>query len=215
MKKLKCEACGGSLKVDETGKYAVCEYCRSEYKMEEDIKANHNIKINEKNNMIYEINKFSKSFIIIVFFIIIFGVIGSIILISNMNINFNKVEDTTNLVKDIQNSMHNKDNELIKQKEEITQKQKENVERISFNNFYENILGNQYGLFIQSKLNEIIKNNNNNGEHIIKVTYNDISSSESQEINKIHAKLENNEKYYVELKYDDNNYVNELIIKDM
>lgn len=214
MKKLKCEACGGSLKVDETGKYAVCEYCRSEYKMEEDIKANHNIKINEKDNMIYEITNFSKIVIIIVSFIVIFGMIGVIFNISKIKNNFNNVNDT-----DTDNSLHSELINMVKPKNEIYQnedkKLKENIEKISFNNSYESMLGNQYSLFIQTKLNEIIQNNNINGDHIIKVTYNDISSSESQEISKIYAKINNNQQYYVELKYDDNAYVNEFIIKDI
>ena len=36
MKKLKCESCGGLLKVDETGEYASCDYCKTTYKLNED-----------------------------------------------------------------------------------------------------------------------------------------------------------------------------------
>ena len=36
MKKLRCESCGGELRVEENNEYASCDYCRTRYKLNED-----------------------------------------------------------------------------------------------------------------------------------------------------------------------------------
>ena len=37
MKKLKCESCGGNLKIDESKEYATCPFCETKYKLNEDL----------------------------------------------------------------------------------------------------------------------------------------------------------------------------------
>lgn len=37
MKRIKCEACGANLKIDEKKHYAMCEYCNSTYKIDENL----------------------------------------------------------------------------------------------------------------------------------------------------------------------------------
>lgn len=36
MKKMKCTSCGGNLTIDENNKFAVCDYCKTKYKLDED-----------------------------------------------------------------------------------------------------------------------------------------------------------------------------------
>lgn len=37
MKKLKCESCGGNLKIDDNKEYATCPFCETKYKLNEDL----------------------------------------------------------------------------------------------------------------------------------------------------------------------------------
>lgn len=66
MKKLMCESCGAPLKIMENNKTAKCEYCGAEYLLEECIKKNHEIKIDETTKEIYDIAKVSKLVISII-----------------------------------------------------------------------------------------------------------------------------------------------------
>ena len=37
MKKLKCESCGGNLKIDDNKEYATCPFCETKYKLNDDL----------------------------------------------------------------------------------------------------------------------------------------------------------------------------------
>ena len=76
MKKLRCESCGGELKVEENGEYANCNYCRTRYKLNEDktitIKIDKDLKDIYRDNY-NDMKKFRLPFMLIPFiaFIII------------------------------------------------------------------------------------------------------------------------------------------------
>lgn len=73
MKKLKCSSCGGNLKVEDNKEYAVCEYCGSRYKLNEDL--NINLKMDDSVRNIFggfgQMDEFSKG---VSKFIIIFAI---------------------------------------------------------------------------------------------------------------------------------------------
>ena len=76
MKKLRCTSCGAELKIEDNNEYAICEHCRSRYKLNEDL--NINIKLDDNikeviDNTLGVSKRFSKFlFIPILLFIIVF-----------------------------------------------------------------------------------------------------------------------------------------------
>lgn len=48
MKKMKCESCGGTLRVEDNGEYARCDFCRAKYKLDDKLDVNVNFKMDDK-----------------------------------------------------------------------------------------------------------------------------------------------------------------------
>lgn len=95
--------------------------------------------------------------------------------------------------------------------------EKENAkeEVIKFNNTLTNLQGTQSKFFLSGYLDNIITKNKTYSNHTITVTYNDITTTEEDEIIKIKHSLKDGYKYEVSVDYDTNGYINRVKIMDI
>lgn len=129
-----------------------------------------------------------------------------------------QAEDTFNQAGNFLNQIGNQMENLINQSKnddsEFEQKKIEN-EKASFNRSFEMYSGTQRKEIVIFMLNEVEKNNQKNSAQIIKVIYNDINATDSNNILEIKKKLNEDKEYEVLFNYDTNGYVNQVTIKDI
>lgn len=129
-----------------------------------------------------------------------------------------QAEDTFNQAGNFLNQIGNQMENLINQSNnddsEFEQKKIEN-EKASFNRSFEMYSGTQRKEIVIFMLNEVEKNNQKNSAQIIKVIYNDINATDSNNILEIKKKLNEDKEYEVLFNYDTNGYVNQVTIKDI
>ena len=104
---------------------------------------------------------------------------------------------------------------VAEQNEEYQQQVKEQNEKFSrrsFNSKYENYEGFTNGFFVKNILEEAYKNNKKNGEKIVVISYNGEETSDSEKIKQARETLEDFTEYEVSVEYDDDGYVNKVII---
>ena len=209
LKQIRCPNCNASVKIKDENKDDIkCEFCGSHFsyipgkeevelkKVEaerakntaEEYKAKKEYEEAKKNNEAAN-SPFAKIFMIVFVFILAGGM-----LIFILNIIF-----AATLVQD----GSKQDTESV-----------EKVDSNMFNMNYEMLTNISNGFFVKKALNEIINSNNKYKNHIIKVTYNDISSSDREDIESIIDKMDDSTEYRVNLNYDEAGFVNELIIND-
>lgn len=90
---------------------------------------------------------------------------------------------------------------------EKIEKQVSGGNKDSFNWTYESCAGTKWGTRVSDLLDNVIKNNKTNKEHIITVVFNDLNSSDPNLIKESKKKLVDFDDYEVSLDYDDNGFV--------
>ena len=194
MEKLKCSSCGATLEVEDNNEYAVCNHCGSRYKLNEDL--NLNIKLDENtkevlNNGLGIFKHTTKfMFIPIIIFVIIFGLI-----IYFVFINISKTEKT------MENN-HSKIEEPINSK-------KENIKKDTFNFQFVHDNGTKSAFFLASTLDEIIQSNKIY-DRKVSLVFNGNETTDESEIIDIKHSLDGD--YEVSLNYDDDGYINKIIV---
>lgn len=108
----------------------------------------------------------------------------------------NKIDNTSNSIQD-----------------KINNSNKNTESADSFNSTFEMYTGIKFGMTVNNLLNEI-STNNKKSEHIIKVVYNDISTSSSDDILDLMNSIESSKEYRTSLDYDKNGFANKLTILD-
>ena len=219
MKKLRCESCGGELRIEENGDYASCDYCRTKYKLNEDhtvvIKLDDSVKEVGKNIKTAAVPFMVMGITFIIFFIFIFGVIlyeqheDNKAYNSNMaksqedfNSNFAKVNEQINSnVNDSKSNLQSNTEEL-KKKSDIT----------SFNFQFNIYQGTQTKFFVNSLLDTVFASNQTNERKIV-VVFNEKTISNNDEIINIKKSLKDNNNYVIKYEYDSEGYINKVIIK--
>ena len=190
MKKLICSSCGASLQIDENKEYAICNHCKSKYKLNEDLNVNIKLDDNVKNILNTSLGTFNHiskfMFIPIIIFIIIFVLI---FYFSFKNINTNH--------KTIENG------ETIEDQINIQDKVKKDV----FNFQFSNDNGTKSAFFLKSTLDEIIESNKKNDRKVILV-FNGKETTDELEIIDIKHSLDGN--YEVLFDYDEEGYINKI-----
>lgn len=83
----------------------------------------------------------------------------------------------------------------------------------SFNSSFEMYVGTEWGSSVSRLIDKVITNNKTNDKHIITVVFEDINSTDSDEIRSIKKSLEDWTEYEVILDYDENGYVNLITIE--
>ena len=194
MEKLKCSSCGADLQVEENKEYAICNHCKSRYKLNEDL--NIKIKLDDDvkevlNTSIGRFNHLSKfMFIPIIIFVIIFALI--------IYFGFTNANKNRNTMNDNQ-----------KQIEEQINKQQENVKKDVFNFQFANDNGTKSAFFLESTLDEIIQSNKIYDKKVILV-FNGIETTNESKIINIKHSLDGN--YEVSFNYDEEGYINKIIV---
>jgi len=87
------------------------------------------------------------------------------------------------------------------------------VEIMAFNSVFELYNGTQSKFFVSNLLEEVVTNNKTKKDHIITVVYNEMSTSNTDEITTLKQNLEDGNDYEVSLDYDTNGFVNKISIK--
>ena len=83
----------------------------------------------------------------------------------------------------------------------------------SFNSTFEMYVGTKWGLNVSDLIDKVITNNKTNDKHIITVVFDNINSTDSDEIRSIKKKLGDWTNYEVILDYDENGFVNLITIE--
>ena len=194
MKKLKCSSCGAKLQVEENKEYAVCNYCKAKYKLNEDINVNLKLDDNMKEVLNKQLGIFQNAskFILIpiALFIIIFVLIFLFNYINTIK-NSKEVEERQKQIK-----------EQAKQQQEETKKNIFNFQFINDN-------GTKSAFFLKSTLDEIIQSNKTQ-DRIVILVFNGKETQEESEILNIKHSLDGN--YEVSLNYDNDGYINKIIV---
>ena len=194
MQKLKCSSCGAELQVEENKEYAICNHCGSKYKLQEDLNVNIKLDDNVKevlNTSLGNFNHMSK----FMFIPIIISIIIALLIVYFGFINTSK---NTKTIEENQ-----------KQIEENINKQQENVKKEVFNFQFANDNGTKSAFFLQSTLDEIIQSNKIYARKVILVFNGEETTNESEIINIKHS-LDGI--YEVSLNYDDDGYINKIIV---
>ena len=121
-------------------------------------------------------------------------------LISNHN--EKKQNRSSNGIFDIIDNQMEKGNEMFDQ-----------FEIDSFNSKFEFRVGQNYGSTVMRALDDVITNNKKNKEHIITVVFEDLSTTDPEEIKKAKKNFDEWTKYEISVDYDDNGYVNKMTIE--
>lgn len=194
MEKLKCSSCGAELHVEENKEYAVCNYCGSRYKLNEDLNVNIKLDDNMKevlNNGLGTV-KHASSFVLIpiILFVIVF-------VFSFINTSKHK-----SMVEEEQNQIQ----EQVKQQKENMEKESE---KHSFNFQFINDNGTKSAFFLESTFDEIIQSNKTHDRQVVLV-FNGAETTNESEIIDIKHSLNGN--YEVSFNYDDDGYINKIIV---
>ncbi len=194
MEKLKCESCGGDLLVDDDKEYATCPYCGTKYKLNDDVNVNikmDNVMKNAIDTRDVVAKRFSKIMIIpIVFFIIIFC---TIVFMS---------------IKSIRDFKEEEDKSRIEY-EQKAKEQEEESKRYSFNFQFTGDNGTQDAFFLESTLDEMIQSNKTN-DRLVTLVFEGKEVTDESEIIEIKHSLDG--KYEVSFNYDDDGYIDKIIV---
>jgi len=196
MKKLRCTSCGAELKIEDNNEYAICEHCKSRYKLNEDLNINIKLDDNVKeviDNTLGVSNKFSKfMFIPIIIFFIAVACIITFSVKSQMD--FRKSHS------EIKEKSENETNDMI-----------EEGKKSLFNLQFSSSAGTESGFFVKSTLDRVIESNKVN-DRKVSVIYNDNSTTDENKIIEIKHGLNDRDQFEVYVNYD-NGYVNEIKIE--
>lgn len=113
------------------------------------------------------------------------------------------------------NEMNNNFNSSSSQMEDDYNKRVQELDVFKFNMNIKNIQGTKNKNTISQYLDEIVRSNKTNSEHIIMLTYNDKTTSNEDEIVDIKHTLVENVNYEVSVDYDNDGYICSIIIKDI
>lgn len=200
MKNLKCDSCGANMIVDDNNKdYAVCEYCGAKTKLSQDI--NLNINVDE------DIKKGLKTGgkLIAGISIVPFLIAGLIIVVAFGMIIFITIKGFTSF------------NNNVKNDRDTEEKFDQEFERDMFNATYKIYSGSHDLNFLEGLFISVINNNKINNEHKITIVYNDTSTSNPTEIEKLKEDMNSSSISYnfkITLNYDSDGYVNKITFKE-
>jgi len=105
--------------------------------------------------------------------------------------------------------------QMNKEYEDRVNKQKEESEKRTHNISFESRTGTEPTLFVESTLDQVIRTNKKNTGHVVTVVYNNIVTSDETEIKNLKHSLEEWGEYEVSIEYDEDGYVNKVILEDI
>lgn len=127
-----------------------------------------------------------------------------IVLLNKLITDYNerKKNDESNGISNIVNEQIEKGNEMF-----------DKFEVESFNSTYELDVGENYGLSVKRTLDKVITNNKKNTNNILTVVFEEVSTTDPEEIKKLKKNFDDWTKYEVSVDYDENGYVNKITIE--
>lgn len=96
---------------------------------------------------------------------------------------------------------------------DVLQNQDNSIDKKIFNSKFEFYNGTINKNSVDVLLENIVTNNKKNKEHLIEVVFDDITTSDPEEIKNIKTNLDSESDYEVTLDYDKNNFVNKVTIE--
>ena len=187
MEKLKCSSCGAELEVEDNKEYAKCNHCGTRYKLNKDLNVNIKLddSIKEKLNDQLEMVTTPKTTIISIAVIFIIGAIICVVGASTFSF---KNDNTFN-------------EERAKQEEESNQ------DHFNFQFYGSN--GTQSAFFLEHTWDEIIQSNKTN-DRKVSLVFNGTETIDESEIINIKHSLDGD--YEVSINYDEDGYINKIIV---
>lgn len=185
MEKLKCKSCGANLEIDDKQEFAVCPYCKTQYKLKKD--ENSKLEIDENAKRIGKvILKFGLAQYIIIF-VLAFAIIGVTIFVI-----FRMYDGGKEMIDKIGGN----DNSSIKSDYE--------------NSVYEMYSGESNGFLLKSLLDKVITNNKKNTSMNVTITNKEKILKTSDEIRTFSNTVENDQKYIIDLDYNEKGNVSNI-----
>ena len=120
-----------------------------------------------------------------------------------------------NMSKEIQDQYQESVNEMDKKREERLNEMNDKSTKSRHNAYFELYTGTKPALFVETALDNIISVNKKDKEHMVTLVYNDIATTEEVKIKEIKHSLEDFDEYEISIEYDDNGYVNKVILEDI
>ena len=162
------------------------------------------------------------SYVLIIIFIISSGMLVLRLgnsLIKGIQRQIKQSEKEEQEIKDRQEEVRREIEEEKKKQEEEQEEKNKNFERNSFNNSFEIYQGTKSGMLAKNQIDNVIKNNNKNSEHLIEVIFDGTSYGTSPDsIKGIKDKIKEFkgykfQEYEISLDYSDDGYVNKITIE--
>ena len=127
-----------------------------------------------------------------------------IVLLNKLITDYNerKKNDKSNGISNIVNEQIEKGNEMFNKFE---------VE--SFNSTYELDVGENYGLSVKRTLDKVITNNKKNTNNVLTVVFEEVSTTDPEEIKKLKKNFDDWTKYEVSVDYNEEGYINKITIE--
>ena len=83
----------------------------------------------------------------------------------------------------------------------------------SFNSDFEFYTGSKSGFLLENMFEKVITNNKKNIEHKVSIKYNEINTSNPEEIKNLKTSIAEGDRFEVSVNYDEQGYVNEIILE--
>ncbi len=127
-----------------------------------------------------------------------------IVLLNKLITDHNEKEQdrSSNEMSDIINNQMEKGNEML-----------DKFEIDSFNSKFEFRVGQNYGSSVKRLLDDVITNNKKNKDHVLTVVFEELSTTNPEEIKQAKKNFDDWTKYEVSIDYDENGYANKITIE--
>ncbi len=201
MKTMKCKSCGAKLKVEKGQEYVSCEYCGTEYKLDEDLKDNASFNIDEAKRKLGSMNDVAGQsakaigIAVLVSVSILFIIVIALFIIPSTGKKETDVDKFTS------------------QQEVVDRSQEYDVYK--FNLGFSAANGTKYGASVGYTLDDVISNNKEYPEKQIRVIYNEINTQDERAIIDIKHSLKDFSEYEVIINKDKEGFICEVIIEDI
>lgn len=231
MIELRCKSCGGNLEIDEDKEFGTCPFCKTKYKINEEHKVIFTMDDNTKETINQRDKTVSKmSLAVFIPFVIVIISVIVIIIFTIVNINKGRAKISTeqkNIMRMqeqiMQNSINGWDNNWDSLKdniqngigiqEKISQENKNDFEKKSFNNRFEIYSGTGMGGNVKDFLDSVVTNNKKEDRKIT-ISYDDFESDNPEDISDLKNKIETFNNYEVKFDYDENGFIENATIED-
>lgn len=128
---------------------------------------------------------------------------------------FNRIDDMQqNNNEEVENIFNEGYNKIEKEYNQISIQQQNKQEASNFNFYLENSNGTKNGFLVKSTLDEVITSNKTKDRKIT-VKYNEIETQDPEIIKQTKQKIENSKNYEVSIDYDEEGFINKVIIEDL